>query len=66
MIESKFGTGSMVYTVIYHQHNGDISYMVATGPHDKSRALQRASLKFERLIALVPGNHTPIFQPHIS
>jgi len=66
MIENKLGQGSMVYTVIYHQHNGHISYMVASGPPDKRRALKMASLQFERLIALVPGNHTPIFQPHIS
>ena len=52
------GFGSMTYTVIFQEHNGDTSYEVVTASHDRSTAWRQSQKKFKRVMALVPGQHT--------
>jgi len=60
------GEGAMVYTVIYRGHNGDTCFAVAIGSPDKSIAWEQGRKSFKRLIALVPGNHSPLTHSKVS
>jgi hypothetical protein len=58
MKTTNVGFGSMTYTVIFQQRNGDTSYEVVTASHDRSTAWRQSQKKFKRIVALVPGQHT--------
>ena len=51
------GFGSMTYTVIYQQPNGEIARDIVSGSHDKKAAWMQSKRKFKGILALVPGSH---------
>ncbi len=62
MKNTNIGPGSMIYTVIYQKLNGDFASDVVSGSHSKPNAWRQSQAKFrKRVIALIPGNHTVIF-----
>lgn len=64
---ASIGEGSMVYTVIYQELNGDIRAESVTGHPDKLSAWRQGQKCFkQRLVALIPGNHRVITKKDIS
>ena len=52
------GPGSMIWTIILQNPNGDIESKIASGSYDKNVAWMQAKTRFRnRIMALVPGSH---------
>jgi hypothetical protein len=67
MTNVNMGEGSMVYTAIYQEPNGDVEWEVVCGHQDRAAAWTQGQKYFKRrLIALVPGNHYVTTQKSIS
>lgn len=60
------GEGCMVYTAIYKSRSGDIMAAKAYGSPDRQVAWKQSKKKFQRVVALIPGNHEAILEPKIS
>jgi hypothetical protein len=60
------GFGSMIYTVIYQDQNGDIRHNTASGSHDRSTAMRQTQKKFKKVLALIPGSHQVVLGHKIS
>jgi len=62
MKNTNIGPGSMIYTVIYQRLNGDFGSEVVSGSRSKISAWRQSQTRFKkRVIALIPGSHTVIF-----
>ena len=52
------GPGTMPWTIVFQELNGDVSYTLASGSHDNDTAWEQAQKSFsKRVLALIPGNH---------
>ncbi len=61
------GSGSMSWTIIFQEPNGDVASTLASGSHDGKIAWEQAQKKFKkRVLAMFPGNHRVITKKTIS
>lgn len=61
------GTGSMSWTIVFQELNGDVTYELASGSPDKNIAWEQAqSFFYKRVLAIVPGNHQVVTKKDVS
>ena len=61
------GAGGMSWTIVFQELNGDVSYTLASGSHDKKIAWEQAQKSFrKRVLAMLPGNHQVVTQKVVS
>jgi len=51
-----FGNGSMVWTIIYREENGDYHSKLVYGSPNTPTMLEDVQEEYPRLVALLPGN----------
>ena len=56
-----FGMSGMVYTIVYHQYNGDTAASVVYGPPDHKKMISLVKKDYKRFICLMKGNHKVYF-----
>ena len=61
------GPGSMTWTIVYQELNGDVASQIVSGSHDKRIAWRQAQSFFkQRVLALIPGNNEVVTKKHMS
>ena len=64
---TSIGPGSMAWTIVYQELNGDVSSQVVSASHDKKIAWRQAQSFFkQRVLALIPGNNEVVTKKHMS
>ena len=53
----KLSAGTMVWTIVYREFNGNLATKVVTGSHDTEVFRESAKKKYKRLVAFMKGNH---------
>ena len=67
MTNISIGEGSMIYTALYQELNGDYRSDIVSGNPDKFLAWEQGQRYFKRrLIALIPGNHSVVTEKGLS
>ena len=56
-----FGMAGMVYTIVYHEYNGDTASSIVYGPPDHKKMLNLVKQDYKRLICLIKGNQKVYF-----
>ena len=65
--KKQIGPGSMTWTVVFQELNGDISSEIRFGSHSRIVAWKQAQKSFKkRVLALIPGNHNVITKKNSS
>ena len=61
------GPGSMSWTIVFQELNGDVTYELAAGSPDKNVAWEQAqNFFYKRVLAIIPGNHQVVTQRDVS
>tara|TARA_R110000824_G_scaffold198415_2_gene382432 strand:+ start:1593 stop:1805 length:213 start_codon:yes stop_codon:yes gene_type:complete len=61
------GAGSMSWTIIFQELNGEVASVLAAGSHDELIAWDQAQKSFNRrVLAILPGNHQVVTKRNIS
>ena len=61
------GPGGMSWTIVFQELNGDVTFILAAGRHDKNVAWEQAQGFFhKRVLAILPGNHQVMTKKDVS
>lgn len=64
---TSIGPGSMAWTIVYQELNGDVSSQIVSASHDKKIAWRQAQSFFkQRVLALIPGNNEVVTKKYMS
>lgn len=51
------GEGHMMWTVVFKTLCGRVDSSITLGPHSRAKCWNLANQKYNKLIAIIPGNH---------
>lgn len=61
------GPGSMSWTIVFQELNGDVTHELAAGSPDKNIAWEQAqNFFYKRVLAMISGNHQVVTQKDMS
>ncbi len=61
------GPGSMSWTIVFQELNGDVAYTIVSGSPDKNIAWEQAqNFFYKRVLAILPGNHQVVTKKDVS